>query len=166
MNERLEDIINFRKAKLDNLLKAGIDPYPPTTARTHTNSEALEQFESLADSPVSLVGRVRSMRGMGKLIFLHIEDGTARIQVLIKSDDIGDEAFAFFLDNYDLGDFIEVTGTLFITKTQEKTLQASSYKMLAKSLRPVPSEHFGLEDVELKLRKRYLDSNERKRMSK
>jgi lysyl-tRNA synthetase, class II len=157
MNERLEDIINHRKKKLQNLLDAGIDPYPSETSRTHSNAEVIENFESFTDQQVTLVGRIRSLRGMGKLIFAHIDDGNGRIQVLLKADDIGDQKFSFFLDNYDLGDFIEATGTLFITKTGEKTLQASDYKMLAKSFRPLPSEHFGIEDIELKLRKRYLD---------
>ncbi len=157
MNERLEDIINHRKAKLENLKAAGQEGYPSSTARTHSNLEAIEQFDSLQNQTVTLAGRIRSMRGMGKLLFLHIDDGTGRIQVLLKSDEIGDKPFAFFVDNFDLGDFMEATGNLFITKTGEKTLQASGYKMLAKGLRPIPSEHFGIEDTELKLRKRYLD---------
>lgn len=157
MNERLDDIIGHRKTKLENLRAAGMEPFPSSTARTHTNLEAIEQFDSLQNQTVTLAGRVRSMRGMGKLLFLHVDDGTGRIQILLKSDDLGDQKFAFFVDNFDLGDFVEATGNLFITKTGEKTLQASDYKMLAKSLRPIPSEHFGIEDVELKLRKRYLD---------
>ncbi len=164
MNDRLEDIINHRKRKLENLKAAGQDPYPSSTDRTHSIAQALEQFETLESQhqSITLAGRIRSMRGMGKLVFVHIDDGSGeagqgRIQVLLKSDDIGDQRFAFFLDNYDLGDFIQVTGKLFTTKTQEKTLQAYDYKMLAKSLRPVPSEHFGLQDTEIKLRQRYLD---------
>lgn len=157
MNERLDDIINHRKTKLQNLVDNNIEPYPSTTERTHGNAEVLEQFDSLSGQTVTLVGRIRSMRGMGKLLFLHLDDGTGRIQVLLKSDDLGAEQFSFFVDNYDLGDFIQVTGMLFVTKTGEKTVQATDYKMLAKSLRPLPSEHFGIEDVELKLRKRYLD---------
>ncbi len=157
MSERLEDIINHRKAKLENLTAAGLEAYPSVSERSHTNNEALEQFETLQGQPVTLVGRIRSMRGMGKLLFLHIDDGSGRIQVLLKSDSIGEERFAFFVDNFDLGDFIQASGTLFITKTGEKTLQGSDYKMLAKSLRPLPSEHYGLEDTEIKLRKRYLD---------
>ncbi len=159
MSERLEDIINHRKQKLENLKAAGQDPYPSSTDRTHTNQEVLENFETLASQhpQVTIVGRIRSMRGMGKLIFTHIDDGSARIQVLLKADDIGEERFAFFLDNYDLGDFIQVTGKLFVTKTEEKTVQAYDYKMLAKSLRPIPSDHFGLQDTETKLRQRYLD---------
>jgi lysyl-tRNA synthetase, class II len=157
MNERLEDIISHRKAKLENLKAAGMDPYPSTTDRSHTNKEALEKFDQLQNQFITVVGRIRSMRGMGKLLFLHIDDGEGRIQVLLKSDSIGEERFAFFVDNFDLGDFIQASGTLFITKTGEKTLQGQDYKMLAKSLRPLPSEHYGLEDTELKLRKRYLD---------
>jgi lysyl-tRNA synthetase class 2 len=157
MNERLEDIISYRKKKLENLVAAGMDPFPSTTDRTHTNQQILEKFDDLQGQTVTLVGRIRSMRGMGKLLFLHLDDGSARIQVLLKSDDLGADKFAFFVDNFDLGDFIQVTGSLFVTKTGEQTLQGTDYKMLAKSLRPLPSEHFGLEDVELKLRKRYLD---------
>lgn len=157
MNERLDDIIGHRKTKLENLRAAGMEPFPSATSRTHSNLEAIEQFDSLQGQTLTLAGRIRSMRGMGKLLFLHIDDGTGRVQVLLKSDDLGDKQFAFFVDNFDLGDFVEATGTLFITKTGEKTLQANGYKMLAKSLRPIPSEHFGIEDVELKLRKRYLD---------
>ncbi len=159
MNERLDDIIAHRKAKLENLKAAGMEPYPSTTERTHTNNEALEKFDELSNSHthVILVGRIRSMRGMGKLLFLHIDDGSARVQVLLKSDSIGEDRFGFFVDNFDLGDFVQVSGTLFVTKTGEQTLQATDYKMLAKSLRPLPSEHYGLEDVETKLRKRYLD---------
>lgn len=159
MNERLEDIIAHRKVKLENLKAAGMEPYPSTTERTHTNKQALEKFDELSGSftPVILVGRIRSMRGMGKLLFLHVDDGSARIQVLLKSDSIGDDRFGFFVDNFDLGDFVQVSGTMFVTKTGEQTLQATDYKMLAKSLRPLPSEHYGLEDIEIKLRKRYLD---------
>ncbi len=157
MSDRLEDIIKFRKAKIEQLNALGIESFPSTTERTHTNARVLSGFKELQDATLTLVGRIRSLRTMGKLVFAHIEDGTGRIQVLLKADNIGEEAFALFLDTIDLGDFIECTGTLFETKTGEKTLQARQYKLLAKSLRPLPSEHFGLEDIEIKLRKRYLD---------
>lgn len=157
MEGRLEDIIKFRRDKLQRLKDAGVDPYPSSTGRTHTNKEVLEQFESLAGKEVTLVGRIRSWRTMGKLIFSHVEDGTGRIQFLFKEDNVGAEPFQNLLDNFDIGDFVEATGTLFITKTGEKTLQANSYKLLAKSLLPLPSEHYGLNDEETRLRKRYLD---------
>lgn len=157
MNDRLEDIIGHRKAKLNNFISAGIDPYPSETARTHEISEVLKQYDALEGKSIVLVGRIRSLRGMGKLMFLHIDDGTGRIQILLKSEELGAEKFAFFVDNFDLGDFIEVSGKLFTTKTGEKTLQAYEYKILAKSLRPLPSDYFGIEDTEIKLRQRYLD---------
>lgn len=157
MSERLEDIIKHRRIKLQNFKDAGVDPYPSSTSRTHSNKEVLESFDDLQGQTVTIAGRIRSWRAMGKLVFAHIEDGTAKIQVLVKSDTLGDGQFKFLLDNYDIGDFIEATGTLFTTKTNEKTLQAGSVRMLAKSLLPLPSEHYGLQDEETKLRKRYLD---------
>ena len=157
MSERLEDIIEGRKRKLEEIKKAGLDPYPSSTDRSLTNKEALDSFDNLSGKKITLVGRIKSWRDMGKIIFTHIEDGSAKIQVLIKSDDVGADNFKFALKHWDLGDFIEVTGTLFKTKTEEKTLSALSLKLLAKSLRPLPSEHFGLNDEETRLRKRYLD---------
>jgi len=157
MSERLEDILAARRKKLETFKEAGINPFPSSTSRTHTNKQALDDFDTIGTEQITLVGRIRSFRDMGKIIFVHIEDGTAKIQVLFKQDEVGKDAFTFFLKNFDSGDFVEITGTLFKTKTEEKTLQAISYKLLAKSLRPIPSEHFGLADEETKLRKRYLD---------
>lgn len=157
MSERLEDIIEFRKKKLEAIKAAGVDAYPSTTARTHSVAQVLESFDSLSETEVTIAGRIRSQRVMGKLAFIHLEDGSGRMQALLKSDEVGEDQFSFFVDNFDIGDFIEVTGIGFITKTGEKTIQAKSYKLLAKSLLPLPSEHYGLEDTEIKLRKRYLD---------
>lgn len=157
MSERLEDIIKGRKTKLENIKAAGTDPYPSVTERTHTNKQALDDFDNLTDKEITLVGRIRSFRDMGKIMFVHIEDGSAKIQVLFKSDDLGADVFKFALKNLDTGDFVQITGKLFKTKTEEKTLQALSYKLLAKSLLPLPTEHFGIVDEEIRLRKRYLD---------
>lgn len=157
MSERLEDIIKARKTKLKNIKAAGIDPYPSAVKRTHTNKQALDNFESLGGEPITLAGRIRSFRDMGKIMFVHIEDGSGKIQVLFKSDSLGADNFKFALKNLDSGDFISATGRLFKTKTGEKTLEASGFALLAKSLLPLPSEHFGLADEETRLRKRYLD---------
>lgn len=157
MSERLEDIIAFRKAKIDTLRSQGIEPYPSSTKRSHAIEQVLAEFDQLTDKELTIAGRIRSLRTMGKLAFAHLEDGSARMQVLLKSDVAGEEAFQRFLNTVDLGDFIEATGTLFVTKTGEKTVVANKYEMLSKSLRPLPSEHYGLEDEELRLRKRYLD---------
>lgn len=157
MSDRLEDIIEIRKNKLEEIKKAGIDPYPSSSSRSHTNKQALDEFEESSDKKFILVGRIRSWRDMGKIVFCHIEDGSAKIQVLFKEENMSKEEFTFLLKHFDIGDFLEVTGALFKTKTGEKTVAATSYKLLAKSLRPLPSEHFGLSDEELRLRKRYLD---------
>ena len=157
MSERLEDIIAARKKKLEAVKAAGVEAYPSATDRTQTNKQALDDFDRFTDQQITLVGRIRSWRDMGKIIFIHIEDGSGKIQVLLKSDNVGADKFKFFAQNFDIGDFVQITGTLFKTKTEEKTLQATSYKLLAKSLLPLPSEHYGLADDETKLRKRYLD---------
>jgi lysyl-tRNA synthetase class 2 len=157
MSERIEDIIAFRKKKLENLRVAGIDPYPAKTLRDHFNKQAIDDYDKLAEvkTEITLAGRIRSQRTQGKISFAHIEDISGKFQIFFKADVLGDK-FAL-LENFDIGDFIEATGTLFKTKTEEKTLEVHSFRMLAKSLRPLPSEFYGLENQELRLRKRYLD---------
>ena len=162
MAERLDDIVSFRKKKLEELQAQGIDPYPSATSRTLEISSALESFESIAESTgtgqtVTIVGRMRSLRVMGKLAFAHIDDGTGRMQVLLNAAQVGEDHFKLFVDTFDVGDFIEASGILFLTKTQEKTLKVDAVRMLAKSLRPLPGEYYSLSDEETRLRKRYLD---------
>src|SRR5258708_3920588 len=106
MSERLEDIISNRKNKLEKIKKAGLNPYPSQNDRTHSNKQALDSFDDLGEKSIALVGRIRSFRDMGKLIFTHIEDGNARIQVLFKEDAVGKEKFDFLLHNFDTGDFV------------------------------------------------------------
>lgn len=157
MTERIDDIISFRKKKLEQLKEMGIDPYPSSTARDIQISTVLEDFEALSTSSkqITVVGRIRSMRVQGKVGFMDIEDPSGRLQIFFKADELG-EKYAE-LDLYDLGDFIEASGTLFRTKTEAQTLQVKSFRVLSKSLRPLPSEFYGLENQELRLRKRYVD---------
>jgi len=154
-----EDIRKIRLEKLQKIRKSGINPYPGTTKRTHQISEALADFKELASSKkeVILVGRIKSQRGHGGLIFLDIEDGTGKIQGFLKKDGLGEKSYQFFIDNFDIGDFIELKGVLFETKKGEKTIEAKDYKMLVKSLLPLPEKWHGLKDIEERLRKRYLD---------
>ncbi len=93
MSERLEDIIKTRKQKLENIKKAGIDPYPSVCERTHTNKQALDDFDFLVDKTITLVGRIKSWRDMGKITFAHIEDGTDKIQLFAQKDSMGPAAF-------------------------------------------------------------------------
>ena len=154
-----EDIVSARREKLDRVVAEFGEAYPEKAHRTQTNAEALSDFESLAkqEVPVSLVGRVRSFRNMGKIAFAHIEDESGKIQIFVRKGALSDELSSAFIDGVDVGDFIEATGTLFTTKQNEKTLAVSAWRMLSKSLRPMPSEFYGLKDEEELLRRRYLD---------
>ena len=118
----LEKIRKVRLKKLENLKKAGINPYPARVSRTHTNKQALDKFNQLLKKKIFLVGRIRSLREHGGSTFCHIEDATAQIQIYLKQDKIGQKNYKLFLDNIDIGDFIEVNGFLFKTKKGEKTL--------------------------------------------
>lgn len=153
----IEELKKVRLEKLKNLIKAGINPYPAEVLRTHTNKEALDDFKKLANKKITLVGRLRSIREHGGSTFCHIEDGLAQIQIYLRKDKVGEKNYKLFLENLDIGDFIEVAGTLFLTKKGEKTLDVSKWRIISKSLLPLPSEWYGFEDVEERYRKRYLD---------
>ncbi|MEK7136507.1 MAG: amino acid--tRNA ligase-related protein, partial [Patescibacteria group bacterium] len=106
---------------------------------------------------VTLAGRVMAIRGQGAIIFINIFDGTGQIQGLLKEGDLEQTIFDFFVQTVDIADFIEVTGTLFLTNRGEKTVAITSWKMLSKSLLPLPEKWHGLADEETRFRKRYLD---------
>lgn len=155
----LEDIRDERIKKLALLKAAGMEPYPAQVTRTHTLEEALAQFETLESDAtiVTVVGRIMSLRGQGGILFVDLFDGTAKMQVLIKKDDLKDVSFDLFVATVDASDFIQVTGTALVTKRGEKSVAAQSWTMLAKSLRPVPEQWFGIKDEDERYRKRYLD---------
>ncbi|HBI25322.1 MAG: Lysine-tRNA ligase [Candidatus Wolfebacteria bacterium GW2011_GWC2_39_22] len=153
----LDNIREAKIEKLNRLVAAGEEAYPQESKKEYTNQYVVEHFDELTEKPLTLAGRIKSMRVMGALAFVHIEDESGKIQILVKRDIVGDERFDLFANNIDMGDFIQATGTLFITKTGEKTLQADAWKLLAKTLLPIPSEFYGLKDIEALLRKRYLD---------
>ncbi len=155
----MEDLRKIRLKKLKIIKNALISPYPLKTKRTHSILEALENFKKLAKEKkeIFLVGRIRAMRIHGALTFLDFEDGTGKIQALLAKNKLGEKAYQFFLDTFDVGDFIQIRGILFKTKKGEKTIEAKDYKMLAKSLRALPEKWHGLKDVEERYRKRYLD---------
>ncbi len=156
--EQLSDLERQRRIKLERIRERGIDPYPPRVERSHTAAEALRDFESGQPEPdISLAGRLRSIRVMGKSTFAHIEDGSGRIQVYLRQDTLGEEDYEYFKQDFDIGDFIGVTGDLFRTRTGEVTLKVQDFKMLAKSLHPLPEKWHGLKDVETRYRQRYLD---------
>jgi len=155
----LGDIIRNRIKKLQKIKNAGFEPYPVFSRRNLSCVEALKKFSSFKKSQkeIVLAGRIRLMRIHGGLTFVHLDDGTARIQLAFQKNKLGEKAYEFFLENFDIGDFIEVRGILFKTKKGEKTLEVRSCRILAKSLRPLPDKWYGLKDVEERYRKRYLD---------
>jgi lysyl-tRNA synthetase class 2 len=154
----MADEREVRIQRLHALHEKGIEAYPHTAQRTHTIAEVLDHFDEWQGEhgDFTLVGRIRLMREMGKAAFAHIEDGTGRIQLFFRINDLGEEAYRA-LKLLDIGDFIQVSGYLFRTKTAERTLHVRSYRLLAKAIRPLPEKYHGLEDVEIRQRKRYLD---------
>lgn len=154
----LDELKQARIEKLDNIKKQGIDPYPSKSKRTRAVQEALEDFDALSASgeEVFLTGRVRTFRTHGALSFVDIEDQSGRMQLFFQKDELGEEKYDF-LKNFDIGDFIEAGGALFITQKGQKTLKVREYKMLTKSLLPLPEKWHGLTDEETRYRKRHLD---------
>jgi lysyl-tRNA synthetase class 2 len=143
---------------LNALRGRGIDPYPNRGERTQEIAAVLEHFDEWLgeEGSYTLVGRIRLMRRMGKATFAQIEDGTGRIQVYLSINDVGDEAYRA-IKLLDIGDFVQMSGFLFRTQVGERTLHVKNYTVLAKALRPLPEKFHGLEDKELRQRKRYLD---------
>jgi len=155
-------ILNIQKNRLKKLAaikKAGINPYPTKSAKTYNIRDVLTYFTKLAGdkTKVVLCGRLRSIREHGGLTFFNFDDGTGILQALLSRDKIGEKKYQFFSDSFDIGDFIEVSGVLFTTKRGEKTVEVTDFRILAKSLLPLPEKWHGLQDVEERFRKRYLD---------
>ncbi len=158
--EKLSDQEIHRRRKLARLREMGIDPYPPRVKRTHTAAEAKRAFEEASEESaihVDVVGRLVAVREMGKSTFVHIEDGSGRIQAYLRIDRMGEEPYKTFLGLFDIGDFVAVSGELFRTRTGEITVLADSVTMAAKTIHPLPEKWHGLKDTELRHRQRYLD---------
>ena len=155
----IDELRNERLRKLKNLQSAGIWPYPGETKRTHAIGAALSDWKKLEDAQKEIIvaGRLMSIRGHGGMIFVDVKDESGKIQALLKKDGLGEKSHQFFVDNFDIGDFVQIRGTALTTKRGEKTVLAVDYKMLAKALRPLPDKWHGLQDTEERYRRRYLD---------
>lgn len=148
----LENLRKERLKKLKNIQRLGINPYPAKSQRKHTISIA----RKMMGKKVTVAGRIRSFRNMGKIAFADIEDSSGKIQLLFRQDSLKGEEYDF-LSNLDLGDFIESSGEVIKTHAGEITVDAEKITLLTKSLRPLPSSWYGLKDVEERYRKRYVD---------
>lgn len=156
----IEEIRDARLAKLKLLQDKGINPYPVSSHPDFTLQDAGVKFADISDAgkDVSLVGRILSIRSQGKIIFFTFDDGTGKFQALLKhSDPTPGDQHDLFNECFDIGDFIEVKGTLFLTKKEEKTILGKEIRILGKTLRPLPEKWHGLSDIEERFRKRYLD---------
>jgi lysyl-tRNA synthetase class 2 len=169
----------IRLEKIEQLRREGVEPYPTRAERTHTSVQAISAFEAAektaqggkppAEVKVTLAGRIRAARAMGKLTFAHIEDGEGRIQLFLRMNELGQDRVDWFNNILDIGDFIQAAGVMFRTRTGEATLHVHDFKLLAKAVSPLPAakdellesgetvRHAALEDPELRARQRYAD---------
>ncbi|MBI2040105.1 lysine--tRNA ligase [Candidatus Microgenomates bacterium] len=148
----LEDLQKERIKKLKNIQRLGINPFPSKSSRRHEISIA----RKMMGKKVWVAGRIRSLRPHGKITFADIEDQTGKIQLLFRQDSLKGEKYDF-LQNLDLGDFIECGGEVIKTQAREITVEIGDFSILAKTLRPLPSSWYGLKDVEERYRRRYVD---------
>jgi lysyl-tRNA synthetase class 2 len=174
--ERMEltDLEKIRLAKMNEMRAAGIEPYPTRADITSTVIEAVKAFEATEKSAsgevisATLGGRIRAIRLMGKLGFAHIEDGTSKIQLFLRVNELGETSMQQFKDFFDIGDYIQATGEVVRTRTGEVSLQVREFKMLAKAITPLPAakdeivdgeviRHATLADPETRYRQRYAD---------
>jgi lysyl-tRNA synthetase, class II len=163
----LSEIREIRLKKMEAIKRSFLNPYPQKSKRTHKIKEALNGFGKLSrlKEEVILAGRIKSLRTHGSSAFLDIEDGSAssprdgtgKIQGFLRKNSIGEQGYKSFFKIFDIGDFVELRGVLFKTKRGEKTINIADYKILAKSLLPLPEKWHGLKDTEERFRKRYLD---------
>lgn len=148
-----------RLKRLEALRALGINPYPAKVSRDYLATEVIDNFAELSSSgrQFKVLGRLRSFREHGNIAFCNLEDGSGRIQLVFSKKEFNDDSYKIFAKLVDVGDFLEVTGTAFVTKAGEKSVLVNAWKMASKTLRGLPDEWFGLRNEEERLRKRYLD---------
>ncbi len=159
--EELSELLLQRRRKVDALWEAGINPYPNNFKPTHTSADLFNDYGTEQDIPEKaatylVAGRIIARRSFGKAAFIQIQDRNGRMQLYVRKDEIGDEAFASF-DTFDIGDIVGAQGWPFRTKTGELSLHVTGIRLLVKSLLPLPEKFHGLTDVETRYRQRYVD---------
>jgi len=163
VSEEISDQMQVRRDKLEDHYKDGIDPFGEKFVRTHNAKELVELYdefdkEELAEKLIetTVAGRMMTKRGKGKVGFAHIQDASGQIQLYVRKDEIGEEAYELY-KTLDIGDILGVSGVMFKTNTGELSIQVKEFTLLAKSLRPLPDKYHGLQDIEMRYRQRYLD---------
>lgn len=163
MSEELNDQFQVRRDKMTRIAEMGLDPFGQKFVRTHLSQEIINEFSGLENEEleaknieVSIAGRIMTKRGKGKAGFAHIKDVSGQIQIYVRKDAIGEDAYELF-KIADLGDIVGVKGIVFKTKVGELSIKVNGFTFLTKSLRPLPEKYHGLKDIEERYRKRYLD---------
>ena len=161
--EELNDQLQVRRQKMEEIRSNGLDPFGARFERTHLSNELVETYgestkEELDETPhrTTIAGRIMTKRGKGKAGFAHIQDLGGQIQIYVRQDAIGEEAYKLFT-MADLGDIVGIEGTVFKTKVGELSIKATEFTFLSKALRPLPEKYHGLQDIEQRYRQRYLD---------
>lgn len=174
LTDNFSELENLRLAKMQQLRQNGIEPYPTRSYKNSNNADAIRAFEAreaageAEELRLTLAGRLRAIRNMGKLSFAHIEDRTGKMQLFLRVNELGQEKLDQFVRYFDLGDFIEATGVMVRTKRGEVTLQVEDFRMLSKALYQLPAakdevvdgetiRHAALTDPETRYRQRYVD---------
>ncbi|MFA6029603.1 MAG: lysine--tRNA ligase [Elusimicrobiota bacterium] len=157
-----DEILKGKQDKVRELRARGVDVYPPRWKRTHSVAEVRALCAPLTEQnksaeKVRIAGRLVQIRAMGKASFAHILDGGEKLQVYLKKDVLGPEAYSLFSKDMHVGDFVGVEGPVFHTKTGEVTVEVDALTMLAKALRPLPEKWHGLKDTDARYRRRHLD---------
>lgn len=157
----IEELRIARFTKITKLKEAGMNPYPSSVKRDYTIKYVKATFEDLApqseEKNISIAGRVIVVRGQGSILFIVLQDGNERLQAVLKKDSLEEKLFNLFVDTVDSGDFISVSGSLFITQRGEQSILIKDWQMATKALLPLPDKWHGLQDIEEIYRKRYLD---------
>ena len=150
----INDERDVRIKKLQDLREMAVNPYPPDAKKENTITEALQKK---VGEVVNIAGRIMMKREFGKLTFCHLQDESGRIQVAFKFDEVGEDNYKLFVKKIDIADIISVTGERFTTHKGEESILVKKWTLLSKALLPLPDKFHGLQNEELRLRKRYLD---------
>lgn len=175
MIDQENDQTQQRQRHLDEIVELGHAAYPQRFDRSHSISLLVDRYSAHAGrkeeaeleavngilrgvegGTIRIAGRIQTVRTMGKAGFVHLSDGLESLQVYLRKNDIGDEGWALY-QRLDLGDWIGVAGYLFVTRTGELSLHVSELTFLAKALLPMPDKYHGVQDKEIRYRRRYVD---------
>ena len=161
--DELNDQLLVRRQKMTSISESGLDPFGGRFERTHLSEEVRSEFDAISKEDleeqgheVTIAGRIMTKRGKGKAGFAHLQDFSGQIQIYVRKDAIGEDAYHLFY-TADLGDIVGITGTVFRTQVGELSVKAKEFTFLTKALRPMPEKFHGLKDVEQRYRQRYLD---------